>query len=107
MPMRIYNKLVRDKIPGIIEKNGGKCRLRILNDEEYLAALDRKLSEELSEYLESGSMEEIADLLEVIRAVIAARGSTMDEVEAIRAAKAAERGAFDKKIELISVEDGI
>ena len=52
-------------------------------------------------------MEEIADLLEVIRAVIAARGSTMDEVEAIRAAKAAERGAFDKKIELISVEDGI
>ena len=107
MPMRIYNKLVRDKIPEIIEKNGGKCRLRILNDEEYLAALDRKLAEELSEYLESGSMEEIADLLEVIRAVIAARGSTMDEVEAIRAAKAAERGAFDKKIELISVEDGI
>ena len=59
---KIYNKLVRDRIPEIIEADGRKCETVILSDEEYIAALDKKLSEELAEYLESGSLEELADL---------------------------------------------
>ena len=98
-----YHKLVRDRIPEIIEKSG-KCPVySILSDEAYLAKLDEKLNEELAEYQESKSMEELADLLEVIRAVATARGSSIEEVEAIRRDKAAKRGGFEKKILLTEV----
>jgi len=99
----LYNKLVRDRIPEIIEASGKRCECSILSDEEYLAMLDAKLNEELAEYQESKSMEELADLLEVIRAVAAARGSSIEEVEAIRRDKAAKRGGFEKKILLTEV----
>lgn len=98
-----YNKLVRDLIPEIIETSGKKCVCSTLSDEEYLAMLDAKLNEELAEYQESKSLEELADLLEVIRAVAAARGSSIEEVEAIRQDKAAKRGGFEKKILLTEV----
>ena len=98
-----YNKLVRDRIPEIIEASGKRCVCSTLSDEEYLAKLDEKLNEELAEYQESKSMEELADLLEVIRAVAAARGSSVEEVEAIRRNKAAKRGGFEKKILLTEV----
>jgi predicted house-cleaning noncanonical NTP pyrophosphatase (MazG superfamily) len=98
-----YNKLVRDRIPEIIEASGKRCVCSALSDEEYLAKLDEKLNEELAEYQESKSMEELADLLEVIRAVATARGSSIEEVEAIRRDKAAKRGGFEKKILLTEV----
>ena len=93
-----YNKLVRDRIPEIIEASGKRCVCATLSDEEYLAKLDEKLNEELGEYQESKSMEELADLLEVIRAVATARGSSIEEVEAIRRDKVAKRGGFVKRI---------
>ena len=102
----IYQKLVRDKIPEIIEASGKTCRCSTLSHPEYLDALDRKLSEELAEYQQDKSMEELADLMEVIRAVIAARGSTYEEVDAIRMAKREKRGGFDKCIWLIETDDG-
>ena len=98
-----YNKLVRDRIPEIIEASGKRCVCATLSDEEYLVRLDEKLNEELAEYQESKSMEELADLLEVIRAVAAARGSSVEEVEAIRRDKVAKRGGFEKKILLTEV----
>ena len=98
MSKKQYYKLIRDRIPEIIEAAGKRCTCSILSDEEYLARLDEKLNEELAEYQESKSMEELADLLEVIRAVAAARGSSIEEVEAIRRDKAAMRGGFEKKI---------
>ena len=98
-----YNKLVRDRIPENIEASGKRCVCATLSDEEYLARLDEKLNEELAEYQESKSMEELADLLEVIRAVAAARGSSVEEVEAIRRDKVAKRGGFEKKILLTEV----
>ncbi len=98
-----YNKLVRDRIPEIIEAGGKRCVCATLSEEEYLTRLDEKLNEELSEYQESKSMEELADLLEVIRAVAAARGSSIEEVEAIRRDKAAKRGGFEKKLLLTEV----
>lgn len=101
--MRIYNKLVRDRIPEIIEADGKRCSVETLSDEEYLLLLERKLDEELAEYQDSKSLEELADLLEVIQAVVKARGWTMAELERVRAEKAAERGGFDEKILLKEV----
>lgn len=69
-----YNKLVRNRIPGIIEAEGKTCVIETLSDERYLEMLDAKLNEELAEYQESKSLEEMADLLEVMGAVVKARG---------------------------------
>ena len=98
-----YHKLVRDRIPEIIEQSGKTCTCSVLTDEEYLKFLDEKLNEELEEYQESKSMEELADLLEVMRAVAIARGSSPEEVERIRKEKAEKRGGFEKKILLEEV----
>lgn len=101
--MRRYHKLVRDRIPEIIEADGKTCVCEILSDEDYIALLDQKLNEELAEYQESKSMEELADLLEVMRAVVKARGWTLEKLEQVRAEKAAKRGGFEKKILLKKV----
>lgn len=93
-----HYKLVRDRIPDIIEASGRHCRTEILSPEAYLVMLDQKLNEELAEYQESKSMEELADLLEVIRTVAKARGSSIEEVECIRREKAEKRGGFEKRI---------
>ena len=98
-----YHKLVRDRIPDIIEKDGKQCVCSVLSEEDYILLLDQKLDEELKEYQESKSMEELADLLEVIRAVARARGSSIEEVEQIRIQKAEKRGGFDRRILLESV----
>ena len=98
---KIYNKLVRDRIPEIIEASGKSCKTEILSDEKYLEMIDAKLDEELAEYHMDQNIEELADLLEVIRAATLARGYTLDELEAIRATKAEKRGGFEKKILLI------
>ena len=93
-----YNKLVRDRIPEIIEADGKGCKIEILSDERYLEMLDAKLTEELTEYQESKSLEELADLLEVMRAVVKARGWAWEQLENVRADKTAKRGSFEKKI---------
>ena len=98
-----YNKLIRDRIPEIIEGAGKNCIVEVMDDETYIKYLDSKLSEELAEYQESKSLEELADLLEVIRAVAVARGSSIEEVEAIRRDKAEKRGGFEKRILLTEV----
>ena len=98
-----YHKLVRDKIPEIIKQSGKQCVCSILSEDDYLLLLDQKLNEELQEYQESKSMEELADLLEVIHAVALARGSSIGEVEQIRIQKAKKRGGFDNRILLETV----
>ncbi len=103
--MKIYNKLVRDKIPQIIIADGKKCTTRTLNDTDYLHELDRKLSEEVSEYLSSGEVEEIADIQEVLSAIILARGYTEEQLQAVRSRKREERGGFDSKVFLLTVSD--
>lgn len=103
MSVITYNKLVRDRIPEIIEANGKKCSTEILSDEEYLKMVDAKLDEELAEYHKDQNIEELADLLEVIYAAAQARGYSLDELEAVRAKKAEKRGAFKEKILLKEV----
>ena len=97
----VYNKLVRDKIPEIIEASGKTCETDILSDEEYLQMLDKKLDEELAEYHKDQNIEELADLIEVIHAATIARGHTLEELETVRVKKAEKSGGFEKKILLI------
>lgn len=104
MPTKAYHKLVRDRIPEIIEADGKLCVCETLTDEDYIHLLDQKLNEELAEYQESKSLEEMADLLEVVQAVVKARGWTLEELEKVRADKATKRGGFEKKILLKEVQ---
>lgn len=100
-----YNKLVRDRIPEIIEASGKTCKTEVLNDQDYLQMIDAKLDEELAEYHKDQNIEELADLMEVIYAAAAARGCTIEQLEKVRAEKAAKRGGFQKKILLVEVEE--
>ena len=100
-----YQKLVRDRIPEIIEGTGKRAVCRTLTEDEYLSMLDRKIDEELAEYREAHSPEEMADLLEVLFSEIRARGYDPMQIERIRAEKAASRGGFAKRILLESVEE--
>lgn len=93
-----FNKLVRDKIPEIIESEGRKCNFHILEDEAYVKELKKKLNEEVVEFLESDNPEELADILEVVYALGKANHCSEEEINDIRNRKAAKRGAFDKKI---------
>lgn len=104
--MITYNKLVRDRIPDIIAEGGllpvVECRI---NDKEFLQLIDKKLDEELAEYHRDQTIEELADLLEVIYAAAAARGCTAEQLDRVREEKAAERGRFEKRILLVGVTD--
>lgn len=104
MAVKVYNKLVRDKIPEIIEADGRKCKTEILSEEAYLKMVDAKLDEELAEYHKDQNIEELADLLEVIYAAAQARGYSVEELERVRVAKVEKRGAFQKKILLKETE---
>ena len=91
-------KLVRDKIPEIIIADGKKPITRILDNEEYLQELDKKLNEEIAEYQADKSIEEMADVLEVLFAICEARGHAVEELMKIRNGKRENRGGFEKKI---------
>ena len=107
--MPIYNKLVRDGIPAIIDAQNKKFTMNILEPAQHEEEIKRKLIEELKEYQEASTneeaVEELADLLELIYAVLPLHGSTMEELEKVRVAKREERGGFDKGYFLLEVED--
>jgi predicted house-cleaning noncanonical NTP pyrophosphatase (MazG superfamily) len=107
--MPIYNKLVRDRIPEIIEKDNKKFSSRILSNDEYIKSLKEKSFEELKEYVntenDEDAIEELADLLEIIHALAECHGASIEKVEEIRKKKAEKRGGFKEKIFLIEVED--
>lgn len=106
--MKVYNKLVRDKIPEIIARDGQKANIRILNSEECRQALLAKLVEEAKEASEASSQKdlakEIGDVLEVIDSLILAFGLRREEIEKLKAERKESRGGFDKKIFLESTE---
>jgi predicted house-cleaning noncanonical NTP pyrophosphatase (MazG superfamily)/diadenosine tetraphosphate (Ap4A) HIT family hydrolase len=97
-----YPKFVRDRIPGLMRRQGGEPRIRRLSDDEFTEALAHKLVEEAMEFLATRNVEELADVLEVIRAVALDLGASIDDVERRRQAKLAERGAFEKRLLLES-----
>ena len=91
-------KLVRDKIPQIIQADGKSPIIRTLSEEDYLHELDKKLNEEVAEYQADKSIEEMADVLEVLYAICEARGHSLEELEQVRKEKSDKRGAFKERI---------
>lgn len=100
----VYDKLVRDKIPQIIEASGKKAVTRTATEEEHLKRLRAKLIEEVEEYLASGEHEELADIIEVVTALARCSGSSLEGVIELAAAKRAERGGFEERVVLVGVE---
>lgn len=101
----VYNKLVRDKIPQEINNvKGRKASYKVLNQAEYIQELDKKLFEEAHEFVEEHSIEELADLMEVVLAIMEARNISIEEVEKARILKQDKKGGFKDKIYLIDVE---
>ena len=105
----MYQKLVRDNIPAIIEKNGETCVTRKLTDKEYETALAEKLQEEVKELLEAYTAKErsvldCAEEMEVMYAMCKTCAVSKREIEQVRSQKASEKGTFSKKIFLVSTE---
>lgn len=101
-----YNKLVRDKIPqNINSEKGKKCKYKILNDEEYLKELNKKIIEEAYEFVEENSIEELGDLMEVINTIMNEKGYTTEQVNNAMSQKKDKKGSFNKRIYLEYVDE--
>jgi len=103
MKNQIFNKLVRDRIPEIILKNGEQPITEILEDNEFKKMLDVKLLEEVNEYLKDDNSEELADITEVILSILKFKNVSVSEFESIVKSKRDKKGGFDKKIFLKEV----
>jgi predicted house-cleaning noncanonical NTP pyrophosphatase (MazG superfamily) len=104
MSKKVYNKLVRDRIPEIIEGEGKCAKTHVLNDEEYMEELIKKLQEEYDEFKADPCVEELADMQEVILALADALKISHSKLAKVLSDKALKRGAFKKRIFLESVE---
>lgn len=100
-----YHKLVRDFIPKIIATSGKEAKFEVLDDLQYQKKLNEKLVEECQEWIESEAIEELADILEVLRAIAKMKGCDWDDVERICLEKKEERGGFDQRILLVQTEE--
>ena len=101
--MKTHNKLVRDLIPGIIQQSGRTAEWETLDEAAYQTALRTKLTEEAREFEQDPCAEELADLMEVMEAIIQSYGYDVNDILRIKADKKAQRGGFDKRIFLRSV----
>lgn len=99
--MKKSQKLVRDGIPDLMLQNGQTPHTRILDDMEYRKELENKLQEEVEEYLRDKNEEELADILEVLDAIIEENHFSWENILEIKRAKKESRGGFKKKIFLI------
>lgn len=96
--MKVYDKLVRDKIPEIIESSGNKCDIVKVSDDVALEYLYNKLNEEVGELLEDKNLDEIADVMEVLFAIGSKYGYSENEILDRRNQKKNSRGSFEKNI---------
>jgi predicted house-cleaning noncanonical NTP pyrophosphatase (MazG superfamily) len=101
--LKEYNKLVRDLIPQIIESSGKQAQIRIANEHEFLRYLKQKLLEEVDEYLQSESVEELADILEVLNSLCTMNNLNLSGLIKLADEKKKTRGGFEKRIILQSV----
>ena len=100
--MKVYDKLVRDRIPEVIERNGSTCETIKVNREEHYQRLKEKLMEEVTEFIQDENIEELADIYEVIAALSDFVGKGEEELMEVRNKKREERGGFKEGIVLKS-----
>jgi|JFJP01.1.fsa_nt_gi predicted house-cleaning noncanonical NTP pyrophosphatase (MazG superfamily) len=103
--MKKFNKLVRDRIPEIIVKKGSKCDYHIAeNNEEFITKLHEKLREEVQEFEDNPSIEEMVDIMEVLESLSIYYGFEADEIDKEKKEKNEKRGGFKKRIILDSTD---
>ena len=102
--MKLYNKLVRDKIPEIIKESGKECEIEIINGAQKQEFLEKKLLEEVSEYMEDKTLEELADVMEVLFGLANELGYSEEDLLNKRNTKLQERGGFKEGIVLVKVK---
>ena len=100
-----YDKAISDKIPDIIKKSGNSCNVKKLSDDEFLPELEKKLREEVEEYLESKSVEELVDAIEVIYRIAELKGTSKEKLEMLREEKASKRGKFNENLFLVDTTE--
>ena len=103
--MTTFDKAIRDKIPEIIQKDGHSCNIQTLSDEKFLVQLEKKLSEEVTEYQNDKNPEELADILEVVYRIAQLQGISKEELEKIRIKKLQDRGGFEKNLFLTDTSE--
>ena len=106
---RDYNKLIRDRIPQIIQNSGKRCAVESMPVTEYRQALLEKLVEEAQEARQASAEElvtELADIQEVLAALMAAWQIAPEHVQQVQRQRRAERGGFDQRLRLLWTEDG-
>ena len=107
--MPIYNKLVRDLIPQVVEAAGKKPITCVLAPEEHLKEIKLKMQEEALEFQQADdqqeAIEELADILELVHASLAVYGVSYEQLENVRVQKKEKRGGFSEGIYLIEVQD--
>ena len=103
--MKIYNKLVRDKIPEVIGKSGKKFDIHTASKEEYAKLLEEKIKEEVNEYLEAKNLEELADVMEVLFGLANMLGYSEEQLLKKRLEKFEERGGFRDGVVLERVHE--
>ena len=90
-------KLVRDLIPALIAENGRRCSFYQAGEEEFLSRLQEKLKEEVEEFIASGKIEELADIVEVLKAFASIYQFSEEEIAQVRLQKMKTNGAFLKR----------
>jgi predicted house-cleaning noncanonical NTP pyrophosphatase (MazG superfamily) len=103
--MTEISKAIRDKIPEIIKESGTKCNVKTLSDKEFLEKMEKKLDEEVAEYHQSKSVEEIADIMEVLERIAELRGASVEELIRIKNEKSQKRGKFEKNLFLVDTDE--
>ena len=103
--VKIYDKLVRDRIPEIIENNGEYCKTATISEDRIEDILMFKLTEEMMEFQSERNIEEFVDVVEVLMAIAKAKGYDWKDIEAARQKKLEERGSFDKRVLLVATSD--
>ena len=109
MNRKNYNKLIRDKIPEIIKKNGAIPKISELNDEKFRIALKEKLLEEAQELAEAKTgdeiLNELSDVMQLIESIALNNNLSVSEVEKQKEKKKQECGGFEKKLFLEYVDE--
>lgn len=93
-----YQKLVRDRIPAIIRQKGEEAVTHVADEAEYCEKLKEKLSEEVEEFKRDENIEELADILEVLDAIVDYKKFDRNEIETVKKKKAQEKGLFTERI---------
>ena len=93
-----YDKLIRDRVPEIISNSGAKYKTHIANDDEYWEKLRTKLSEKVEEFLKDPSVDELADIVEIVHAIADFKFGGSGNVNDVKMVKFRERGGFEKRL---------